>query len=117
MLLNVTAYQSVLSSGVKLPISTARAGDWGGQEVKQACWGHLKCRREIESGRGIEQSAALQCMSPETKLKLLRQRMSGMGESVAELRRREMEYMSLVRIQARLWHSHAPWRPAEAARE
>ena len=40
-------------------------------------------------------------MSPETKLKLLRQRMSGLGESVAELRRREMEYMSLVRIQVR----------------
>ena len=40
-------------------------------------------------------------MSPETKLKLLRQRMSGLSESVAELRRREMEYMSLVRIQVR----------------
>ena len=38
-------------------------------------------------------------MSAETKLKLLRQRMLGMTESVAELRRREMEYMSLVRIQ------------------
>ena len=49
----------------------------------------------------------LQCMSPETKLKLLRQRMSGLTESVAELRRREMEYMSLVRIQVRPWHSPA----------
>ena len=42
---------------------------------------------------------SVQCMSAETKLKLLRQRMLGMTESVAELRRREMEYMSLVRIQ------------------
>ena len=40
-------------------------------------------------------------MTAETKLKLLRQRMLGMTESVAELRRREMEYMSLVRIQVR----------------
>ena len=44
---------------------------------------------------------SVQCMTAETKLKLLRQRMLGMTESVAELRRREMEYMSLVRIQVR----------------
>ena len=40
-----------------------------------------------------------QCMSAETKLELLRQRMAGMSVSVAELRRKELEYMSLVRIQ------------------
>ena len=86
--------------------------------VKQACCGLLKCRSVVKRiWERLSASAASQCMSPETKLKLLRQRMSGMGESVAELRRREMEYMSLVRIQARLWHSPAPWRPAEAARE
>ena len=40
-----------------------------------------------------------QCMTAETKLKLLRARMSGAREGAAELRRRELEYLSLVRIQ------------------
>ena len=44
-----------------------------------------------------------QCMSAETKLELLRQRMAGMSVSVAELRRKELEYMSLVRIQVPPW--------------
>lgn len=51
------------------------------------------------SRQSEHKGCAVQCMSAETKLKLLRQRMAGMTESVAELRRREMEYMSLVRIQ------------------
>ncbi len=38
-------------------------------------------------------------MNYETKLELLRRRMAGMSVSVAELRRKELEYMSLVRIQ------------------
>lgn len=38
-------------------------------------------------------------MNTETKLELLRRRMAGMSVSVAELRRKELEYMSLVRIQ------------------
>ena len=42
-----------------------------------------------------------QCMTAETKLKLLRARMAGARESVAELRRKELEYLSLVRIQVR----------------
>ena len=40
-----------------------------------------------------------QCMGPETKLELLRRRMAGMSVSVVELRRKELEYMSLIRIQ------------------
>ncbi len=42
---------------------------------------------------------SVQCMNTETKLELLRRRMAGMSVSVAELRRKELEYMSLVRIQ------------------
>ena len=38
-------------------------------------------------------------MSAETKLELLRRRMAGMSVSVDELRRKELEYMSLIRIQ------------------
>ena len=49
----------------------------------------------VREGRAV----LAQCMSAETKLELLRQRMAGMSVSVAELRRKELEYMSLVRIQ------------------
>ena len=38
-------------------------------------------------------------MSAETKLELLRRRMAGMSVNVDDLRRKELEYMSLIRIQ------------------
>lgn len=60
-----------------------------------------------EHDRGLHDSWAVlaQCMSAETKLELLRQRMAGMSVCVAELRSKELEYMSLVRIQVRLFNS------------
>jgi hypothetical protein len=38
-------------------------------------------------------------MTPETKLRMLQARLAGAREGVAELRRKELEYLSLVRIQ------------------
>ncbi len=41
----------------------------------------------------------MQCMTAETKLDLLRQRLKGNKDGGADLRRREQEFLSLVEIQ------------------
>lgn len=42
-----------------------------------------------------------QCVTPETKLDMLRERMAGNKDAGADLRRKEQEYLSLLAVKVR----------------